>query len=203
MTAGRDVYQGAKRNFSTILILVIVGSALYGSYKVGVWWGRNYRSWFGGLLARLTSLVVLGSCWLGTLAVGHLLLPGLLVPYTLPETLDARIAHFTTFDTAGGTVTLSLLCLTGLGVLRGLVSRRGHRLKWEADAHNTAFFQDHGLQEIQEDRLRDSQENGYRLENVLPGELEFMALGHPGMCAYLTFDETGKYTAWSSMVPQR
>ena len=33
LTAGRDVYQGAKRNFSTILILVIVGSALYGSYN--------------------------------------------------------------------------------------------------------------------------------------------------------------------------
>ena len=152
---------------------------------------------------RLTSLVVLGGCWLGTLAVGHLLLPGLLVPYTLPETLDARIAHFTTFDTAGGTVTLSLAVLAGLGLLRGLTSRGGRRRKWEADAHNLQFFEEHGLREVQEDRLRDSQDNGYRLENVLPDELEFMALGHKSMRAYLTFDETGRYTAWSGIVPQR
>lgn len=203
LAAGRDVYQGAKRNFGFILVLILVGSALYGSYKAGSWCGRNYPNWFAGFLARVGALIVLGVCWLGTIVVGEFLVPTAFLPYPYPTTLPDYVAHLLTFDTLGGTVTLSMLGLAGLGVLRGLGLRRGRRRQWEADAHNVAFFADQGLREVQDDRLRDRDDNGYQLKNVLPGELEFKALGHRSMYAYLTFDETGKFTAWSGLVPQR
>lgn len=201
--AGRDVYQGMKRNIGLILLLILIGSALYGSWWAGIWWGRNYRSWYGGMLMRLVALLTLGSCWLAVIIVGHIIVPGLLVSTPIAMWNWEVVDHFTTFDTAGGIVTLSLAGLAGLGVLAGLASRTDRRQKWEAAAHNAWFLQTYGLQEIQEDRLRDLDDQGYRLENVLPGELEFMALGQSGMRAYLTFDESGKYTSWSGVVPQR
>ena len=203
LAAGSDVYQGAKRNFGFILILIIVGSALYGCYKAGSWCGRNYQNGVEGFFARLSALIVFGVCWLGTIVVGEFLIPTAFLPYPYPTTLTDYVAPLTTFDTLGGTVTLTMLGLAGLGVLRGLTMRRGRRRKWEADAHNVAFFEDQGLQEVQDDRLRDRDGNGYQLKNVLPGELEFKALGHRSMYAYLTLDETGKFTTWSGTVPQR
>lgn len=204
LSVGRDAYKGVKKNLGLIVVLVVVGSALYGSYKVGVWLGRNHQSLTGGVLVRSGALIVLGVCWLGSLLVGMLILGGALMPVPIADmTLAQALAHFTTFDTPAGAISLGLLCVTAVGVLRGLAIRKGRRRAWEADAHNAWFLEGHGLQEIQEDRLRDSYDNGYRLENVLPGELEFMALGHKGMRAYLAFDETGKFTSWSGVVPQR
>lgn len=203
LALGQDAYRGAKRNIGFILLLIVVGSALYGSYKVGVWWGRNYKDWLYGLIARVGGLIVLTVCWLGTRIVGIIFLPALVPPLPLLEMLPEHIDHFLTFQTGAGAITLGLLSFTGLGVLVGLGSRPKRSRRWATDAHNTAFFEYHGLQEIQEDRLRDAENTGYSLANALPGELEFKVLGQADMYAYLTFDEAGRYTAWSSGVPQR
>ena len=97
-----------------------------------------------------------------------------------------------------------IVFLFGYGLtLLGLRQRRSRRLAWEAVVHNEQFFANHGLRELREDRLRDDQDNGYRLDDVFDGELEFMVLGQRGKRAYLEFDEDGKYTSWSGVVTQR
>ena len=87
-----------------------------------------------------------------------------------------------------------------------------HRIKrtaaWEAEDHNNAFMEAHGLQVTDTDdkgnlRIREIATNaGYRLmENLnVTGEMEFMALGRRNKRAYIQYDETGKFVHWTGMV---
>ena len=108
-----------------------------------------------------------------------------------------------TFDTTLGVIFCIQTGLLALGLIVGFSKRKNRQLEYEAEVHNRKFFRQHGLQEIQDDRLRDSHNIGYHLENILGNELEFKVAGHRGKRAYLKFDSTGKYTSWSGVVVQR
>ena len=56
---------------------------------------------------------------------------------------------------------------------------------WEAEDRNAEFFLEHGTEELDEERYRDSEGNRYRLEHVRSGGIELFAEGKRGKKAYI------------------
>jgi len=224
LSLGRDAYKKGKSNLGIIVILFIVLSFLYGIYKSGVWFAQNYPDMgnAGNIIARTLAAI------LGIFCYGTVLLIAIMIEFGGPsgstsqelasslttpsETLRPALLEWFmaellprlfAFDTTLGVIFCIQTGLLALGLIVGFSKRKNRQLEYEAEVHNRKFFRQHGLQEIQDDRLRDSHNIGYHLENILGNELEFKVAGHRGKRAYLKFDSTGKYTSWSGVVVQR
>ena len=205
LSFGRDVYRGMKKDWPFWLAIVVLLSAFLGFYLCGLWFGRNHRRWYRGLLIRLGIIPLASACWaiLAILAYsadqtinGGNILALLSVPINL-VTGHLPFDQITAYS--GEFAEIGLVCavvLLVVGLTIGFLQRRRRRLAWEADIHNEQFFEEHGLITLREERLRDDQGNGYELDDVFleQGELEFKVLGRRGKRAYLEFDEEGKYT---------
>ena len=187
LSFGRDVYRKAKRYWLLLMLLV----CLAGVFFSALWLFRNYRSMAGAIFKRLGALVVLAACTAAT--------------YAVQATLSADVPYL-----AEWTVSIyGILFLAGAGL--GAKHRRRRWLAWRAEEHNEAFLAERGLEVVDVDekgnlRLREGTDGGaYRLMDDLTvaGELEFMALGRRGKRAYLSYDETGRYTEWSGLVGVR
>ena len=219
LSLGRDLYKGGKRDIGSVILLIVVLSVLYGIYKSGVWIAQNYPQYGGAgkVLAHTLALLLSVFCY-GTLfavlaaldaEIAQLNAPPLfpIAEFTQHPLYEPFMAEFLTriytFDTVIGNITIAQTALLALGLIVGLSKRKKRQLAWEAEIHNRKFFAQHGLQSIQDDRLRDNHNIGYRLENALSNELEFKVAGQRGKRAYLKFDSTGKYTSWSGVVMQR
>ena len=85
------------------------------------------------------------------------------------------------------------------GLIFGLSQRKKRRVAWDTEKSNIQFFEDHGIEELDNEHLRDSEGNRYKLKNVFKDELEFQAEGRRGKRGYITFDENGKYISWSGL----
>ena len=184
---GRDAYRKAKRYWLLLAFLL----CLAGVFFAALWLFRNYRSVTGAIFKRLGALVVLAACTS--------------IIYTVQATLSADVPYLTEW-------TVSIYGVLFLaGACMGMQHRRRRWLAWRAEDHNEAFLAGHGLQVVDVDdkgnlRLRDDTDGGaYRLMDDLAvsGELEFMALSRRGKRAYLSYDETGRYTEWSGLVGVR
>ena len=109
-----------------------------------------------------------------------------------------------TFDTTLGVIFCIQTGLLALGLIVGFSKRKNRQLEHDAEVHNRKFFRQHGLEEIQDDRLpATATTSATTSKNILGNELEFKVAGHMGKRAYLKFDSTGKYTSWSGVVMQR
>ena len=86
------------------------------------------------------------------------------------------------------------------GCLTGYFQSKKRRLAWEAEAHNVSFFDENGLEQLDDNNLRDIEGNRFRLKNMFANEIEFIAEGRRSKRAYIKYDETGKYTEWSGLV---
>ena len=219
LSLGRDAYNRGKSNLGIIVLLFIVFSFLYGIYKGGFWFAQNYPDMgkAENIIARTFAGILGLFCYGTVLAISAALYinaTGLEAPPFLPITeftqhplYEPFMAEFLprlfTTDTTLGIIWILLTSLLCVGLWTGYSRRKKRQLEHEAEVHNQTFFHQHGLQSIQDDRLRDSQNIGYHLENVLKNELEFKVAGQRGKRAYLEFDSTGKYTSWSGVVAPR
>lgn len=192
---GRDVYRKTKKNFLLIVVLALITIAFYGLFICCIWMTRNYRTWLGSIFKRIGAVVSFALCYS--------------VSFILVLNLDAMI--FDRSQTPAEPIDLSdrgviffvgialqlILVLSGLVV--GLVQRRKRRIAWDTEISNAQFFDDHGIEELDDEHLRDSEGNRYKLKNVFKDELEFQAEGRRGKRGYITFDENGKYISWSGL----
>lgn len=219
LSLGRDLYKGGKKDIGSIILIAVVLSILYGIYKSGVWIAQNYPdlSRRGTFIARTFALILGVFCYgslLGISAfiysnVNNLERPPLfpISEFTSHPLFEPFMAEFLprlfAIDTTIGIIFILQTGLLAVGLLIGLSRRNTRQLAYDAEIHNRKFFRQHGLEAIQDDRLRDSHNIGYSLENTLTNELEFKVAGHRGKRAYLKFDQYGKYTSWSGVVTQR
>ena len=193
---GRDVYRQVKKNW---LILAVVGSIvflLFGIFISAVWVSRNYKTWAGSLFKRIGAILSLCGCYVVTYFL--ILFVDFLIE-TDPEQIDVEtvLAHDTGTAYLVGLAIQNLILLAGLVV--GLRQRRKRGIAWDTEASNVAFFEEHGLELLDDENFRDEEGNRYRLKNVFRNEMEFQAEGRRGKRGYIQFDENGKYVSWSGL----
>lgn len=207
---GRDVYRKAKNQWLLILILL----ALVGVFFSGLWLFRNYRTVSGTVLKKTGALIVLAASAIAVNAAALIVVFQVAPESLLDSGSGARLAMYDYrlfIDPPILWIVLLQLTCFAWGALVGIRHRSKRALAWEAEEHNAAFLEGHGLQVTDTDekgnmRLRDINTNtGYRLMEVLDvtGELEFMALGRRNKRAYIHYDDTGKFTDWTGLVEAR
>ena len=209
---GRDIYRATKKHWVLVLLLVALTSCLYGLFVSSVWMARNYRTRLGSIGKRLAAFSLFVVCYFVLLYVSVFLIE---IASGTTETAGTTIVDPTTlWETHAGSLTdgspLSIgfavqNAVTVGGVILGVIQRRRRRLLWQVEEANATFLADHGLQQLDEKNMRDSEGNRFELANQFSriNEIEFIAVGQAGKSGYLCYDETGKYTAWSGLVPIR
>lgn len=200
---GRDVYKKAKDKWLVVLILLL----LVGVFFSGMWLFRNYRTTTETFLKKLGAGIVLAVSVVG-INLLFLILIDLFAPGMLTSESGGRTIVGLLLDPPMLWIILVQIACFVLGAVMGARHRLKRAMAWEAENHNDAFMETHGLQVTDTDdkgnlRIREIATNtGYRLmENLdVTGEMEFMALGRRNKRAYIQYDETGKFTHWTGLV---
>lgn len=192
---GRDVYRKTKKNLLLVAALALVTIAFYGLFVCCVWIGRNYESWAGSIFKKLGALAALAVCF-GISFYLILFLDSAIIEVS--QGAESAAAPEGLFPVFFGGIVLQVLIMVS-GLIFGLVQRKKRRIAWVTEKSNIQFFEDHGIEELDDEHLRDSEGNRYKLKNVFKGELEFQAEGRRGKRGYITFDENGKYISWSGL----
>lgn len=194
LSLGRDVYRKGKERWPLIVVLL----CLVGVFFASRWMFRNYRTATGSILKKLGALFVLSGLGIVFYFTSVYAVPLVLIQINVSITSEDSLFH--------GSILYGVLFL--VGAIVGVKHRKKRRLAWEAEAHNSTFLEEHGLETVDVDdkgnlRLRDNVNGiGYRLSDDLDvtGELEFMALGRRNKRAYIRYDEAGRFTSWSGLV---
>ena len=209
---GHDIYRATKKHWVPVLILVALTSCLYGLFVSSVWMARNYRTRLGSIGKRLAAFSLFVVCYFVLLYVSVFLIE---IASGTTETAGTTIVNPTTlWETHAGSLADGSPMSIGFavqnavavgGLILGVIQRRKRRLLWQAEEANATFLVDHGLQQLDEKNMRDSEGNHFELANQFSriNEIEFIAVRQAGKGGYLCYDETGKYTAWSGLVPIR
>ena len=205
---GRDIYRATKKHWVPVLILVALTSCLYGLFVSSVWMAHNYRTRLGSTGKRLAAFLLFVVCYFALLYVNVFLIE---IASGTTETVGTTIVLWETHAgslTDGSPLSIGFSvqnAVAVVGFILGVIQRRRRRLLWQAEEANATFLADHGLQQLDEKNMRDSEGNRFELANQFSriNEIEFIAVGQAGKSGYLCYDETGKYTAWSGLVPIR
>ena len=210
LSLGRDTYKQTKKDIDGLIVALFIFLALaffiYGLFLSSVWLFRNYQTQVGTIFKKFFALVVFVFIYIAT--VGTLLniepTAKVLLTHAIETGLFAPVfghlvSSLGTSSFLGITFLLQNL-LVFAGCLTGYVQRKKRRLAWEAEAHNVSFFDENGLEQLDDNNLRDIEGNRFRLKNTFANEIEFIAEGRRNKRGYIKYDETGKYTEWSGLV---
>ena len=210
LSFGRDIYKTTKRNIWLILAIILLLSCLFGLFISAMWFSRNYYSPMENLIKKVGALILLAICY-------GVILPVISVVGAFAKETDTEIGEiieneqWTGFwyihesllnpESLSGILFILQNLLIVAGIIYGLSQRRARYSAWEAEIHNDECLDEWGLRILDDENMRDSQGIRYKLENEFAygNEIEFMAVGHRGKRGYLTYDETGKYLAWSGL----
>ena len=210
LSLGRDTYKQTKKDADVLilflLIILVLGFFIYGLFLSSVWLFRNYQTLVGTIFKKFFALVVFVFFYIAPVVallnleptteglVTHAIETGRFAPI-----FGHLVSSLGTSSFLGITFLLQNLLVLA-GCLTGYVQRKKRRLAWEAEAHNVSFFDENGIEQLDDNNLRDSEGNRFRLKNTFANELEFIAEGRRSKRAYIKYDETGKYTEWSGLV---
>lgn len=209
---GRDIYRETKKHWVFALLFVALASFLYGLFWSSVWLARNYRTRLASIGSRLAASCAFVVCYCVLLYVSFLLIEvasgttgATNTPVAQPTELWNKHAGSLTDGSplSVGFIVQNLLVLAGL--ILGLTQRRKRRLLWTVEKSNESFIADHGLQPLDDENMRDSEGNRFRLAKTFThiNEIEFIAVGQAGKAGYLRYDGAGKYISWSGLVSIR
>lgn len=201
---GRDAYRGAKKNLGLLILFAIAAFLVMGLYSSSVWLSRNYKTIIESIFKKFFALIAFAFCYIIIAII-------LLAIENVPEIMRALeagsfepvLAHL--FSSLGTDSFLGISFLIQnimvfIGFLVGFSQRKKRRQAWQAIKHNAAFLNKHGLRELGENKLYDSDRNIYRLKNQFHDTMEFIAEGRRNKRGYIKYDRTGKYIDWSGMV---
>ena len=176
---GRDLYSATKKRSQNILLIGVAVAVLLMNYVSVLWVVRNYQTTQQSVFAKLGGLIAFG------------------VSYVLVYIVATWIGE----DNAELSIVLLIVqhVLILAGLVNGLRHRKKRRQVWEVEDHNAEFFEQHGIEELDDEHFRDTEGNRYRLEDVRPGEIELFAEGRRGRRAYIGIDEDGRFTTWSGL----
>ena len=209
---GPDIYRATKKHWVPVLILVALTSCLYGLFVSSVWMARNYRTRLECIGKRLGAFSVFVVCHFVLFSVTFLLVK--ITFSTSGEKGEAISKTTAPWEIYAGSLVdsspwsvgflIQIMIVIG-GLILGFTQRRKRRLLWQAEDSNATFVVKHGLELLDDQNMRDSEGNRFELANTFSciNEIEFLAVGQAGKGGYLSYDETGKYTAWSGLVPIR
>ena len=57
LSIGRDVYKGTKKNSGQLILALLLMLAIFTLYMTSIWFFRNYRSFFGGMIKRIGAAI--------------------------------------------------------------------------------------------------------------------------------------------------
>ncbi len=152
---GRDAYKTVKREWLALLLLAILLLPGWAGYDMAR--GHPRRGWFGGIFLTFLLNLILAP------------IPTLLITALLSTPEHAGVG--------GAAATFSAIVFL-IGIIVGLIRRRGRLRRAAVEEANGRFFIEHGFDYDQaEDLLIDRDGNKLRAKGLHDGELVYLVVG--------------------------
>lgn len=197
---GRDTWKAAKKNTGGLFFLLLLAAALVLPFFGGRNLLRGYAS--GGLFRGMMRVIASAL----QIAAGGLILFGFSFAI-LFLFADTKGANATVAPNELIAIALFLaLLLTSVallvGILTGLVQRRGRLRRFAIARANEGFQEKAGIRETGEDEIThyDGEGNALRLIERTDARLVFLLVGKRNRRAYIDLDEKGRMLSYSGPV---